>query len=255
MDILKSIYNFLCDLVYPDNLNCLACKEPISRENSYSLCKECFDTIEPISYACQICGKPLERQHDLISLENDEICNFCRGKKFSFARNISCLAYDDYSKCFVLPMKYKGHSYLGKICSQIIEEKLRFMDNFNDFDLGKVDYLMAVPLSKRRHKKRLYNQSDLIAKALSESLSISYSLDLKRTKDTKRLFKLDEKARKKELRGAFTLENKEKYRDKTLLIVDDIFTTGSTLDEIAKILKISGVKEVITVTLLVKKSV
>ena len=109
-----------------------------------------------------------------------------------------------------------------------------------------------VPLHKNRLKSRGYNQSELLAKELSQLLNLEYMPScLTRKIDTKPQFKLDKKKRRENILGAFVVNPKIKtsIKGKRIILVDDIATTGATLRECAKILKQSGVEKVIGVTL------
>lgn len=115
------------------------------------------------------------------------------------------------------------------------------------------DYILYVPLHKKRERKRGFNQSKIIANQLGKELGIEVLDILERSKNTRRLFELDEKERKKELKNVFKISKDiENYRNKNVLLIDDIFTTGSTVNEISKLLKLNGINEVYIFTFLTK---
>ena len=115
------------------------------------------------------------------------------------------------------------------------------------------DYILYVPLHKKRECKRGFNQSKIIANQLGKELGVEVLDILERSKNTRRLFELDEKERKQELKNVFKISKDiENYRNKNVLLIDDIFTTGSTVNEISKLLKLNGINEVYIFTFLTK---
>ena len=115
------------------------------------------------------------------------------------------------------------------------------------------DYILYVPLHKKRERKRGFNQSKIIANQLGKELGVEVLDILERSKNTRRLFELDEKERKKELKNVFKISKDiENYTNKNILLIDDIFTTGSTVNEISKLLKLNGINEVYIFTFLTK---
>jgi competence protein ComFC len=115
------------------------------------------------------------------------------------------------------------------------------------------DYILYVPLHKKRERKRGFNQSKIIANQLGKELGVEVLDILERSKNTRRLFELDEKERKQELKNVFKISKDIKnYTNKNILLIDDIFTTGSTVNEISKLLKLNGINEVYIFTFLTK---
>jgi ComF family protein len=108
--------------------------------------------------------------------------------------------------------------------------------------------LVPVPLSKKKLKWRGFNQAEEIAKELANFLKIPLISDcLIKTKETKDQVELSEKERKENVKGAFYIKNKEKIAGKNVLLVDDVFTTGATMEEAAKVLKEAGSEKIVGV--------
>ena len=115
----------------------------------------------------------------------------------------------------------------------------------------KSDYILFVPLHKKRLRKRGFNQSEKIAKKLSDLINIPVLDCIIRSKNTKRLYSLNKRGREKELKNSFTVkDNISLIKNKNIILIDDIFTTGSTSNEISKLLKINGVNNIYVFTLL-----
>ncbi|MEG0249664.1 MAG: ComF family protein [Peptostreptococcus sp.] len=242
----------LIEKIYPKNLNCILCNMPISRKNKYSMCKSCFEKIIFIKNPCEKCGKAIIN----LSLDEEvyiEACPYCKDKNFLFDRNISILEYGKLSKKLVFYLKYSKKTYISKIMAEMMFDSLSESNKLKM--LEEVDYIIYVPLSKKRFKQRGFNQSQKLAMYFSNMVGIDCVDMLIRNKDTKKLHKLNYKRRKKELKNVFSVDKKfiNRIQDKNILLIDDIFTTGTTVDEISKILKLNGASNIISLTFLTGK--
>lgn len=240
------IFNLFLDFIYPENISCILCDKPIKITNTYSLCKDCFKELHFIKDGCIKCGKPIIYH----SLEKQDIegCSYCFNKSFYFDKSISCIEYNDISKQLILGLKYKNKTYISKYISNIIKEKLE-LENI------KFDYITFVPLHRKRLRKRGFNQSEKIAKYLSKEINVPISDCIYRKENTKKLYSLTKKERELELKNTFRLnENIINIKNKDILLIDDIFTTGATSNEISKILKLNEVRKVYVMTLLTKSN-
>jgi competence protein ComFC len=242
--VIERFFNEILELIYPENITCIICDKPINKNNAYSLCKNCFDKILFIKDGCEKCGKPMINH----SLEEYEInrCEFCSGKRFYFDKVISCMEYSEISKKIVFGLKYYNKTFMSKYIANIMYEKLS-LENI-DFD-----YILFVPIHKKRLKKRGFNQSEKIAKYLSKLTNKEVLNCVKRKKYTRMLHSLSKLEREKELKEVFVInKNVCKLENKKILLVDDIFTTGTTTNEISKLLKSSKVDKIYVITLLTR---
>ena len=295
------------DFFFPQNITCLICQKPIDPNNTYSLCKDCFEEMTFIKEECHKCGKPVinrinfdksddeednladedikeiednciiltgnNESKDAVNLKIDDDeeyilekfeeyregygkveekkieysrCKFCESKNFYFDRAISCIEYCDKSKVLVLSLKYYGNTYMSRYIAQVMRDKL-------EFEQLSADYIIPVPLHKKRMRIRGFNQAEKIASYLSEYTNIPIIDCVKRNRNTKRLYALNKFQREKELKNAFEVkEDSEEIIGKRIILVDDIFTTGTTVNEISKKLKIYGVDEIIVLTFLTR---
>lgn len=295
------------DFFFPQNITCLICQKPIDPNNTYSLCKDCFEEMTFIKEECHKCGKPVinrinfdksddeednladedikeiednciiltgnNESKDAVNLKIDDDeeyilekfeeyregygkveekkieysrCKFCENKNFYFDRAISCIEYCDKSKVLVLSLKYYGNTYMSRYIAQVMRDKL-------EFEQLSADYIIPVPLHKKRMRIRGFNQAEKIASYLSEYTNIPIIDCVKRNRNTKRLYALNKFQREKELKNAFEVKGgSEKIIGKRIILVDDIFTTGTTVNEISKKLKIYGVDEIIVLTFLTR---
>lgn len=167
-------------------------------------------------------------------------------RSYYFDKAIGCIEYDELSKKIIFGLKYNNKTFMSRYIATIIKEKL-------SSEGIEFDYIIYVPLHKSREKKRGFNQSKLIAKNLGEILNIEVINCTARNKKTKRLFELKDRERIKELKNAFvTKSDIDICKNKRVLLIDDIFTTGSTVNEISKLLKINCVKNVYVCTFLTR---
>lgn len=240
------VLDLVLDFIYPENISCILCNKPIKKINTYSLCKDCFKELNFIQDGCIKCGKPIIYH----SLEKLDICgcSYCFNKSFYFDKAISCIEYSDISKSMILGFKYKNKTYMAKYISNIMKEKL-------DLENIKFDYITFVPLHKKRMRKRGFNQSEKIAKELEKMIDIPILDCIYRKSNTNRLYNLNRIERKIELKNAFLVKENINYANgKNILLIDDIFTTGSTVNEISKLLKLNNVNKIFVMTLLTKSN-
>ena len=141
--------------------------------------------------------------------------------------------------------KYKGKVSTGKSLG------IRLAQELKKQNLSDVAYLIPVPLHKTRKRERGFNQSEIVAESLGAELSLTVEKNiLSRIKNTKYQTKLTVEERKQNVAGAFQVNDKQKIlKDRKIILVDDVITTGATLNECAKVLKQAGVKEILGVTI------
>ena len=229
--------------IYPRNIKCMICKKPILIDNTYSLCKDCFDEINFIKNGCKQCGKPLT------DFYKKEKCPVCETKEYNFTKALSCVEYTDNIHKLLQNYKYKRKTYIGYHIAQIMKDKLKYEGV--DFD-----YITYVPLSKEKLRKRGYNQAYIIAKNLSKLYDKPIIDVLGRKKDTRPLYDLEKRDRETELKDVFTINQEiTKIVKKDILLVDDIFTSGATSNEIAKTLMKNEVKNIYVITFATGKNI
>jgi competence protein ComFC len=232
---IKNVISIILDYIYPKNIKCILCNNPIDKNNTYSLCKSCFDNISFIKDGCIKCGKPIENNSSISAIDE---CSYCSDKDFYFKKAISCIEYDETTSKLIYNLKYGRKTYISYHMAQIIRDKLKY-ENIN------FDFIVYVPLHKSRYKKRGFNQCELIAKNLENFTNKKVINCLYRKNKTRYLSKLSKNERSKELRGAFKVKDdiKEIY-NKNILLIDDILTTGSTVNEISRLLKDNNVNNI-----------
>lgn len=233
------------DALYPPNCN--LCSTPL-RDGRY-LCECCREGLPRVGKPfCIQCGEPL-----FGALPDDVLCAQCRGESFSyeFAR-AAALARDQASE-LIHAFKYGRQIHLHRELALLAKEVWDDPRIASQTDPPWT--LVPVPLHWRRQQWRTFNQSREIARTLAAELKLPFAPVLRRIRHTDQQTLLDRTERLKNLRGAFRLSRREQraksLRNKPVLLVDDVFTTGSTAEECARVLREEGdVEKVVVLTVL-----
>lgn len=164
---------------------------------------------------------------------------------YYFEKLLYIFKYEKLVRKLILQYKFFDKAYLSNTFEKII------LNNENNCRILKLyDIIISVPMYKNKKKERGYNQTELIAKKISENLNIKFEKNcIKKIRNTKVQSKLNEKQRKENIKNAFIVNNKINLKNKKIILLDDIFTTGSTVNEISRILKSSGVKEILVLVI------
>lgn len=227
----------LLDLIYPSNIYCICCNKPIQDTVRFSICPQCMEEIRwAFGKTCAKCGKPLQDWY------YPSICTDCTINRHFFERGFTCVFYGEKEKKIVYDIKYNQKAYIAAKIAEIMKERLKSA-NINP------DCILPVPMHKMKLKERGYNQAEILSVYLSELTGIEYKNNiLLRIKNTEPMSRLSLSERKNNLRNAFAVEKKEKIKGKRILLVDDVYTTGSTADECSKALLAAGAETVWVLT-------
>lgn len=234
--MLTKISETILNLFFPPR--CAFCSEIINwiPMPKHMLCEECLSKISFINMkACKYCGKQLKT-------DTGRVCPQCTGGKY-YSEVFSSCEYSGLIRDKLLEYKFKGNKQLYKVFASFIIDKLK-MTNQAGFDI-----IISVPLHLSKLEERGYNQSELIAKEIAQYFSISLSINnLVKSKQTESQSKLDKKGRGINVKGAFCISDNHEVIGKRVLLVDDIITTGTTVNECSKVLLQAGAEEVYVVT-------
>lgn len=228
----------IIDVIIPPR--CLVCGKSINSDNH--LCADCFLKITFITTPyCKHCGVPFARTVS----DGEALCVQClsRSEKDYIRISRSAVVYDEFSKKIILDFKFLDHIENKKLMTNWLN-----MAGYDIFNLG-VDLIVPVPLHFLRIASRKYNQSAILAKELAKLKKVDVDFKcLIKTKKTLPQVMCSGSERKKNIKGAFSVCDKQKIVGKRILLIDDVYTTGSTLKECAKVLMNAGAKSVDTLT-------
>ena len=224
--------DMLLQWFYPPR--CVLCGKLIKIGEKNGICIDCENTISwKEGTVCQKCGCNL--------YTNETYCERCQKANFVFERGIAVFSYSDVREAIAhFKFRYwkRDAAPLGKIMADYL---LTYYPELAE----QTELLIPVPMHQKKQKIRGFNQSELLTKVIAERIGKEYTNTLKRIRATVPQSQLNAEQRKQNLQGAFAVENTEKVKGKTILLIDDIFTTGTTINECAKMLYDSGAKKVL----------
>lgn len=215
--------NSMMEFIYPRGLTCVICH---SETEGQDICKICNGSLQfNIGKVCKYCGR-------MIHVSDYLVCDNCKMLDRHFDAGTSVVLYDDFVKKMIFNLKYYDKRYIAATMADMILKKIVALDLDIDFD-----YIVPIPLHGSKKRSRGYNQAILIADELSKITGITVNNSLIRIKETRPLNKLSVKERQETLFEAFALNSQIKGN---IILVDDIFTTGTTVNTCSQLLKKRG---------------
>lgn len=206
-----------------------------------------FDLIYP--NVCGFCGKinenslceECEKELDKYLKYNEVPTKFNK----SFEKHIYLANYEGKVRENILSYKFFDKPYMYKTFAKIIlknEKMYRIMQSY--------DIIGAVPIHKKRKNERGYNQSELIAKEIAKNIEgLKYEKILRKIKNNERQSSLSKEKRSQNVKGVYQIQNSQIIEGKKVILFDDIYTTGNTVQECSKVLKANNAKEIMVLTL------
>ena len=180
-----------------------------------------------------------------LKLKKYEINLILKNKKMYFNKSMHIFKYDGIIRQKIIEYKFQGKSYLYKTFAEIILKNQKVCGFFKKYDI-----IIPVPIHKKRKIYRGDNQTELIAKLLAKQLNLKLETNiLFKQKNIISQTELNKNSRKENIKNAFIVKNTHKIKNKKILIFDDIYTTGSTVNECSKILKTAGAKQIGVLTI------
>jgi len=227
--------NLFLDLLFP--VYCMAC----GKEGLF-LCQSCADTLPLLPPVCFKCA--------MLTPENSSrpaghTCDRCM-KKTPIRVFLSPFSYRHPLVSHILhEFKYRRIRHLSPIMANLLASYL----NYYKIPLSKQTIIMPIPLHPRKERVRGFNQADLLAHDLAKHLSLTIDTQtLVRTAYNTPQTRLHAQERRANVENIFSIRNREKVYKKIVVLLDDVKTTGSTLEQAAHILKQAGAKEIWTIT-------
>ena len=235
------LWKFLINSILPPR--CIHCGCILSEHNG--LCAECFKKIRFISEPmCACCGRPFDGEKE-VAFGKTLYCAMClKKKKKLLTMQRSAFIYDDFSKNLILDFKFNDKTSSAETLANMLYNAGR------DIWKEKPDVLLPVPLHRRRLLQRKYNQSALLVKYLSAKTGIPADyFSLVRQQNTVPQVSLSGKERRRNLISAFSAVKPENIKNRKVVLIDDVTTTGTTLEECAKVLHKAGAAQIYALTL------
>ena len=228
----------ILDFIWPRT--CEACRRPVDRPGRH-FCSDCLNRLPftPTDGCCRRCGRAAEK------LDGEFLCEDCRTYRPSFDRAASALSFDGDAREAMNAFKFRNHLWLRDDLVDWMEAVARAR-----FKVGEIDVVVAMPSTFWHRLDRGYNQCAYLARALAKRLGKPYaSFVLRRKGNPRKQGRLTEEERRANVIGTFGVLRQRAVAGRTVMVVDDIMTTGSTLSECAAELKRSGAARVWCVTL------
>jgi len=227
----------LLDILFPQEYCCI-CRKPGKYGSRQPWCRECMDKLIELQCGCGICqkcGKYLEGGGNL--------CEDCRQNppQFDMARAVG--PYEEPYRIATKVLKFMGRKHLAPQMGAMMADKIK------QEGYGKLDLIVPVPISKLSRQRRGFNQTELLAKQISKDLGVKMDSGIiSRSKETPSQSQLSKEDREKNLHYAFDIKEKKKVANKNILLVDDVYTTGSTGRECTRMLMEAGAARVCIIT-------
>lgn len=217
------MFEKILDFIYPRK--CIFCDRILD-----------VKSIEKQYFACNNCKIKLKYTSKGLSLRK-EANKYYDYSYFSYA-------YEGFIRKIIINFKFYNKKYL---CDFLSYQTAKDIQNFN---VGKIDYIYYIPISLKRYFERGYNQSYLLAKCISKQVGIPIKrFGLIKIKNNQMQSSLSKSERLNNIKGVYKALFLDDIKGKTILLIDDIFTTGATINEASKVLKKAGAKKIIAITI------
>lgn len=223
-------------------VECEICRTPLADDPIPHFCSTCWRTITPPGQSrCARCDRPFVSPV-ATSYSPKLACHSCAERPPSYTKAWTLYPYQAPLRDAICLFKYRGNVSLAAPLASLMIDRLPM--------LGSIDLILPVPLHAVRLREREFNQSLLLADRIGRHLGIPVSCaDLIRTMASPAQTSLSRKDRLSNLRGAFTAPHPASITGKRILLIDDVFTTGATVNECAKTLRKAGSGDVFVLTL------
>jgi len=228
---MRFISTFL-DLLFPRL--CYSCNSKLPYKTNV-LCNDCSTSLHFLENICPVCG-------EILSLGN---CEKCENAEFHFDLARSLYHFDPLLQKLIHEFKYNEMTVISKF---LAEEAAFYLKEYKPF--ARIDYLVPIPLHRVKKRMRGFNQAELLTRNLAPLINCKHAAKLiVRNRFTTTQTKLNRSERKQNVADAFMVNKRYSVKGKSILIMDDVFTTGATTNSISKMLKASGAEKVYVLTI------
>jgi ComF family protein len=205
--------------------NCIICKDPVFRADT--MCYNCWNKIVFIAErVCKTCGRPLQYSH-----QDQVYCsNFCATRRWFLKETRASTIYSTVIADIIHQFKYEDQTRHVKMLTNLLLHAAKYIE-------ADIELIIPVPMHHKSLKSRGYNQAVLIAKSFAHIIKKRWSGDiLFKTKQTNKQMILTKAMRICNVKDSFAVQNKHLIEGKKILLIDDVITTGATINECAKVL-------------------
>lgn len=233
--ITRLLWTSLLDLVFPPRCQCCL------KFCAFPICPECLTRFHVLSPPfCERCGMAFDPK-----AKTGALCGDCREGRFRLEKARAAFHYREAAREAIHALKYRGRTRLAEPLGTMMSD--RFPDLFPAVSL---DGLIPIPLHKRRERQRGFNQARLLAEQLSRHHGLEvWNGVLVRSRATRPQVELTARQREGNVRGAFQVADPDRIAGRRVLLIDDMFTTGSTMSECCRTLLKAGAAGVLGYTL------
>jgi ComF family protein len=225
--------------------DCRICATPLFKISRLPVCEECLTQIRPMGgLLCGVCGERVQAAYALPAVDGGFRCPECSRTSPPFTRAIAYGSYEGGLRELIHLLKYGGMRPAANVLGRMLAEAIAALELENR-NLA----VIPVPLHKTKRRQRGFNQADLIARSALKLQAAPGCLllapdVLERKRETSSQIGLTAHQRRENLRGAFTVNGAEQIKDREVLLVDDVLTTGTTASECARVLLRAGARRV-----------
>jgi ComF family protein len=227
--------------------DCRICGTPLVRISRLPVCQECLDAMPAIAGGvCVVCGERLFSPYAFTSGPEEARCGLCRRIEPPFARAAAYGSYESGLRELIHLLKYGGVRPAANVLGRMLAEAITTLEpEFRAYSVA----VIPVPLHRTKLRQRGFNQAELIASGAMKLSQPGSRLRLcagvlERKRDTASQIGLTSHQRRENLRGAFGVAQPELVKGREVLVVDDVYTTGTTVSECSKVLRRAGATKV-----------
>ena len=228
--------NYFLNILFPKHIKCIFCGNELTESSKFDTCEDCKTSLPTITTCCDRCGLPVPA--DVLG-----VCQQCKQQNYHFLKARSVFSYSNKVISLVRTVKFRSKKvFIPQMANYLFE-------TFKQWNI-KVDLISFVPMFPTKEKSRGFNQSKILAEEFSKLSNIPVTYCCNKVLNTQNQTDLSFQKRKENILDAFKVatEHKSEIKNKTILIIDDVFTTGATSSELSKTLKSAGAKDCYVLT-------
>jgi ComF family protein len=225
--------------------DCRLCGNPLIKISRLPVCEECLSAMRPVAGGvCSICGERLASPYAFGAEAGEHVCGLCRRFAPPFAKAVAYGSYDGGLRELIHLLKYEQIRPAAAVLGRMLKEAIAGL---------KISQavVIPIPLHAKKLRQRGFNQAELIARAAlkldSEQMTLCAQA-MERRRETNSQIGLSSHQRRENMRGAFVVSRPQEISGRDVLLVDDLFTTGTTVSECARVLRRAGASKILVAT-------